>query len=590
MEPNETQINQVDIIEALKNSFAGEEYVFFNTSFSENIEFNIDILSKELIQPINSLVFKKCSSSYKIIIQSLTPIEIIFNECNYDSIIEVSVNSQALKEKSNNSIAILDSNIEELNVINSNDFKFICSDSTFNKLSLVNCDNLSKEIYLYNSKINYEINISNLNSKSSLGLYNCNLNCNTYINNSIFDRIKISNTTSKYAFNINECISNIIWIDFKGSKVNINSLQAQEINLYYCTFDSNFLISDKDIDVVEKDIEINSVKIHFCSFNESAHIFSNDDNPNTFRIKELSLYSSSLSKGDFAFTNLELGQVTFLGNIQNSNSTLNYCSITSFILFKNLINKGQIALTSVEFSDTAIISFTHAIMGNFILLNTDLEKCLWLIFQKSDLGQVNFVASKWPKKIIPFNDYKKHIPVYSKSLIFNEQEYLINYREYYRQLKGACERMQDRIQALEFQSLEMKVYSKQLALTKSISNIDRIILILGKTNEYGQNWFRPVWLVLLITAIMHVAITVGVDPELSLTEGEFDITFLGKKLFQHFDLFTQLLNPLHALERVPSIKIEVIPPAVWLLDYIHRLIVAFFIFQTVTAFRKYVKS
>lgn len=125
---------------------------------------------------------------------------------------------------------------------------------------------------------------------------------------------------------------------------------------------------------------------------------------------------------------------------------------------------------------------------------------------------------------------------------------------------------------------------------KRIFNVDRLVLYAGATNNYGQNWLKPIGIAIFLHFVFHFLIIVGVSDKLSYCPNfdydSFLITWDEYKL--HFDAFPQLLNPTHVLSRVFP-EVQHISSTVYFLAYLLKIILAFFIFQIISAFRKNMK-
>ncbi len=324
-------------------------------------------------------------------------------------------------------------------------------------------------------------------------------------------------------------------------------------------------------------------------------------------IKEINLSCTSISNGDIFFNNLEIGDLKFRGMNKDGTFHFDDCILNDSLFFYQFTNQGKIIMNSMDWGKSAQLFFQNTILGPTHFTAVDFTKLIGFHFYESDISGISYSSVTWPDKIPvtairPSIYYKLYWQIYFyqhwlRYHWYNEPEkhenvvYYANKREMYRQLKSSAEKMHDRVQSLAFQRMEMKAYNKVLCLTKGMFNLERIILFLSRTNEYGQNWWRPIWLAALITFIFYIPIVIGIDPQLSLvhtTHAEENHS-LFELFWRWHGIYPQLLNPVHSLERM-VINPAAIHPSTWWLDYGHRIIMAFFIFQTISAFRKYVKS
>ena len=125
---------------------------------------------------------------------------------------------------------------------------------------------------------------------------------------------------------------------------------------------------------------------------------------------------------------------------------------------------------------------------------------------------------------------------------------------------------------------------------KRIFSIDRFILWVGQTNSFGQNWFKPAILAIVFTVVFYTMFIVGLSERLSFTINLSPESVLVTidEFIKHSYALPQLLNPAHNLKKVFS-DYSQIGFIVHFWDSILRIVLAFFIFQIVSAFRKYMK-
>jgi hypothetical protein len=317
-------------------------------------------------------------------------------------------------------------------------------------------------------------------------------------------------------------------------------------------------------------------------------------------VGEFEFLCTAATSGDVFFNKLEIGEFRFKGINREASFHLFDCDIAENFMFTEFVNQGKIVMNNVSWKTDSQVYFNRAVVGPAYFTAVDFNDAKGFHFYDSDISQISFVSTHWPielQKFIERPSLFSHI--YWKSYFFdhwlkfhwfnldknNDQViYYVNRRELYRQLKSASEKMQDRVCALGFQAIEMKAYEKQLQLTQRPFNLERMVLFLSRTNGHGQNWWRPVWLALLISLLFFIPIIIGIDPEITSSNWVSS----SSRVLSWYGTFPQLLNPVHSLDKMTSSP-ETIHPLTWWFDYAHRIVMAFFIFQTVSAFRKYVK-
>ncbi len=175
-------------------------------------------------------------------------------------------------------------------------------------------------------------------------------------------------------------------------------------------------------------------------------------------------------------------------------------------------------------------------------------------------------------------------------------------REIYRQLKLAAEKQSDKITSLFFKAREIHLHKAVLKYKKQSTpssrqskinhwfqkNSDIASINLGYTNNHGQNWINPLLWIIGITLAFYPILMILSDPGITFA---WSWTPEGWRLFwekfsEHSNAIPQLFNPARRLsdlfENTNSFRLH-------FLDGLHRIVLAFFIFQIVSAFRKFVK-
>lgn len=262
-------------------------------------------------------------------------------------------------------------------------------------------------------------------------------------------------------------------------------------------------------------------------------------------------------------------------------------------------NSGQLLFSSVYPSGPdATWQIIGAQPGQWQLIDCNLQRLDLFEVKNSDISGLRYASVEWfPRKALyPFElrdeknsgRLKKHVKIRPWEKISRDHPHAVearNRREIYRMLKEAAENQKDRIRALRFQQEEMVAHARYLKLTRNFWHPDRIVLWAGKSNNHGLNWWKPALLAIGCSIPFYILIVIGGERDLSLSAWRDTGSFLWKDI----GLFPQLLNPVHSLDKMfdPAAAIH---PLTWWLDYLHRLLMAFFIVQTVSAFRKFMRA
>lgn len=301
-----------------------------------------------------------------------------------------------------------------------------------------------------------------------------------------------------------------------------------------------------------------------------------------YEVDKLEIDTSKQLEGALYFNSTNIKQAKIWGDNYNCNIVFNHTNFNELI-FDSFYNYSTLSIiSSTSFGENSSLTIAHSNLGKTQIFNMDLNTFDKTTILNSVIIDIITANVKW------FEDNKLN-PETSASLEILEQK-----KEIYRQLKFALDKQGNRISSLRFKALEIKTYKKETFIKikwyQRIFNVDRFVLWVGQSNDYGLNWFKPVLFAIGFSVFFHFLIIVGISDELSyfpnLTLESIDKTC---NIYQdNFKSLPQLMNPTHYLERVyPDNKN--LNFSVYFLDYLLKLVLAFFIFQIISAFRKYIK-
>lgn len=371
------------------------------------------------------------------------------------------------------------------------------------------------------------------------------------------------------------------YITFYGSAI------KDKLTLSECHFKDQFLFALKEKTTELSQLEI---KIESCKADDSF----------TIRGKNSIIEKLFLSKhsGHFVASDLNITKTEIqASNKKDSSYIITNCSVNVFECFG--LN-SELRLSSVKsFKSDSKFLIGSSNMRDSSLFDVNLKSFDKVIFNMSDLTNLATSSVTW------FDDEKLEISLKSDRSSPQMR------REFYRQLKHNQEKQSNKIQALVFQSLEMRYYSKELRprwliflksqwstvsnyivnwipkfeLIRTISKMirnwsklfqNRIILWVGKSNGHGQNFLKPIVILIVLSFPFYWLI-------LRTVYANIDFAFLQ----EHLNVWAQLLNPIHDVSKI-FIGSNLYSPT-HLLDLAWKIIEAILIFQTITAFRKYIR-
>jgi hypothetical protein len=308
--------------------------------------------------------------------------------------------------------------------------------------------------------------------------------------------------------------------------------------------------------------------------------------------------------------NSNIGYLDFDDSVYPGFTTFNLsnCKVHTLV-FSNFCNYGNVFFSDLkplfEWGGTAVfrrgqktilnteptLHLTDSDLGKMQFINCDLRQFKKFEFYNTKLLNVFVAASHMP------DDKTFCLPNGEK----NPAKIAQQKRLAYGQFKKIYEAQGDIAGSLQYLAYEMDAYREQLNLEKTqprLSNTwwrkkqawdnraERVTLWLNKySTGYGNNWLRGLCMTVLSMAICFtvfcwmLGFSIGNDWEL-----------FGKLI----SYAPQYLNLFRDLDSVAWIK-EIKPQAsiVWyarLWDFISRIIVAYFAYQTIQAFRKLGKS
>lgn len=435
----------------------------------------------------------------------------------------------------------------------------------------------------------FEINDSTVNNHFDISLAKIENNISIRGNSSINSKIRFENiqvrsfvfTDAKFDNDIHIWAGKVENLTFNDGEFN------DDVNITGAPISKNLTVIGSDFkksitfnlwdENNKKEGKLNKINISSAKLGEQFII-----NGNNYEIDELIIKASKQLEGALYFNSSNILNTEITGDNYNSNIVFNHCNFNK-LAFDFFYNYSTLSIISAKsFGKNSIMTIAHSNLGKFHLFNVFLNTFEKINIFNSVLTEIITANVKW------FHDNKLN-PQNSTSHHTFEQR-----KEIYRQLKYALDKQGNRIASLHFKALEMKTY-KQESFTKvewykRIFNVKRFVLWVGQTNDFGLNWLKPVLLSLVFSLIFHFLIIVGISDELSywINLNCCSIKRTWEIYSENFSSLPQLMNPTHLLSRIYPTNTN-LSFTVHFLDYILKIILAFFIFQTVSAFRKYMK-
>ena len=270
----------------------------------------------------------------------------------------------------------------------------------------------------------------------------------------------------------------------------------------------------------------------------------------------------------------QLRSLEMNGDWSNTYLNVDRIKILKGLAFCNFIGNEKSKISTISTaSESAELILINSDFSKTIFSNIDFEKFKKVIFKSTQIRNAVLNNIIWFKhEQIEFLDIKR-----------GSLEYIIESRQLYQQLKQSAEKNDDKHTALYFHSMEEKFHLKELlrstskSLLKSKLMAEVIRLLLKWTNDFGNNWLRPILCLLILSLFSSILLSlVSFSNEVELS------------IYNQLFLFVQLINPTHSLKEIVensngTVKLGF---GTYLIDILHKALTTFLIFQTITAFRR----
>lgn len=315
-------------------------------------------------------------------------------------------------------------------------------------------------------------------------------------------------------------------------------------------------------------------------------------------IDQLTIACNRSQDGTIQLSQCQIDEVILKGNLKTGTIRFDSCEFKGFHI-SDFTNSSTVSLVSCKAikDPDSLFEIENSNAGKLELLNCSLRSFGKIRFADSLIIDIVTMGVDW------FDDNDLIVATST-----NDHK---GKREVYRQLKQVCEKQGDRIQALEFQALELSSFRMGLRLREKwrheltiLRNQDRMsklwydkdrwILRFSTTNDFGLHWSKPVWWVLGLTVLIFFPLIVAAgSQELDVLPARSwnDVALSFRVFWDRIDVLPQLFNPARVTSRmfsdIPENKLGFSTHA-W--DGLQRIVLAFFIVQVVAAFRKYVRN
>ncbi|MES2373840.1 MAG: hypothetical protein V4557_14770 [Bacteroidota bacterium] len=329
--------------------------------------------------------------------------------------------------------------------------------------------------------------------------------------------------------------------------------------------------------------------------------------------------------GHIRFSHLTIRQLWITGyststNIQFVDLFAHHINLHKFINSAGLIFSRVKSLSNYEdisaFDPPKIgssFSIVDSNLGNTQLFQVDLSSFFNIKFDNAILSDISFSNIEWFKQ----NQFKFHETEWALGLLkiakrnkdlesikkYNLEllEIHLSKKEAFRQLKVAAQKQSDIPMSLEFQGWEMNSYRKWRKCKSNTSHTfwegikmrsESLILWSSLSNDFGQNWLKAFGIFIIASFVCFIPIGFLISPDLdfnSWAASWHDVLENIQAPFKNIKHWFVVMNPTHNFKDI-SESISHLSGWVYFWDFISRVVSAYFIFQIVSAFRKFNKQ
>lgn len=252
-------------------------------------------------------------------------------------------------------------------------------------------------------------------------------------------------------------------------------------------------------------------------------------------------------------------------NLKDNYVTLEKVGI-KLLQFKRIINEGTIVLRQLIFENQSVLSLLSSNMGKTDFVNCDFRKGA-MEFENSKMNEVFVADSDFPDK------------VYFEKMINHKQAQLA-----FGQLQVAFTKQGDSIRGQEYQAREVEEHFNQLKIENKRFTSTYISLALNKfSNDFGRNWFRGLRFTVRAGALFFYLLILSTD--------EYSFTFPVTCNPGILEAFLKFMNPLRFFDTESLLKTSELNLTInwtsYLCDFLGRIFVAYGVYQTIQAFRRY---
>lgn len=496
------------------------------------------------------------------------------------------------------------------NFENCNIQKLVINNCSFENFFQIEEKTEINEIAILNSEFETKLIIKNSKVLNFDRIHNClNITSLEIINSEIYGRFDINKSNCKVLRITDSIFHNDIWIQDSAFEKYILMQESKflgRLNFEFCNVKDFYLgkciinyLSFKLPRKIKRTLT-NNFHIRNTSFQNECIIEDEYSSANEISINKLKLGFGPDMKGELIIRKIIANEILLNGNNYYSDVLFDNVNANNILIdkFSNYKSLRFFNLDSINQKSNFKIFKSNLGNTHFNYCNLSNYKCIEI--KQSNVSEIIASGVNWFNyKSLIKNSYSKNrinkfivnIKFAFNNLTSSDKTVIefIELRELFRQLKFVMEKQGNKILALQFKQYEMQAYKQELKLTKPFYNLERFILWANQSNNHGQNWFKPILLGSIFSIMFLWLIVFSSTSELSfkLSFNYTDIEYTFKTFWENLKYFPNIMNPAFKLKNIFSEQNFTYTFGSYFWALIQRISIAFFIYQTITAFRKY---
>lgn len=377
---------------------------------------------------------------------------------------------------------------------------------------------------------------------------------NTFINNAILDSITLYN-----------CNIDTISI-YHGSKIRSISIQKLESSI-------NIEVNKSFI----QELTLNNDRQIIGSIYDS--IITNIHFKNSVITRESYLQLTNLEVNNLNINNTFIAGTFILNGITHLNNFFGFDYNDSTSNGNHHIQNDDFTFPNVPYNLKSSICIANSDLGKTQLINFNIKRFDKFEYKNSKMLEVFVADTEFPSRQNIYHPDKEA----TQSQILEQQRLALS------QFKKIYENRGDNIRATQALAEEVETYRAQLKLEKPSTRkerwnnrTERFNLWLNRISNYhGNNWFRAMLVTLGVNSLLFMlySLSIGNRP--------------GMDVSKFFTLAAYSLEFLNPLRKADFLKHDMPGECEGLsvfIDYLSRIIIAYFVYQTIAAFRKFGKK